>query len=686
MMPISIGEATRQIYWNVSYPWLMYVLLAPTAAIGAYGVYRHLVQWRQGLPLARFDRPGERMRLLLAQALTQKRTGNDGYVGIFHRSIFHGFLVLIAATTVVACDADLGMHLMRGRFYLYFQSLVVDLFGALVLLGILMAAGRRLLARSRKLVYSPEAAWILAALFVIILTGFLLEGWRIAATNDPWAAWSPIGKVTASLSLQVMSVAAMQRAHAALWWFHLAISFACLAWLPYTKMLHAITGPLNIYTANLEAMGACLKPVDFEKAKSLGVNSLTAFTWKDLLDLDACTECGRCTDQCPANRVGKDLSPRDLILQLRGLMRCCPASDKAEGEGAAPALIGAREALSAERLWECTTCGACVEACPVFIEQMPKIVDLRRYLVMEQAEFPDSLQEAITSLESRGHPFRGTQATRVTWADGLKVLDAGECGDFEVLLWVGCSSALVERNQEIARATAQLLNAAGVKFAILGREEKCCGDPARRIGTEFLFENVAKGNIEILNNRRVKKVVTPCPHCFNTLKNEYPRLGGHFEVFHHSEYLAQLLEAGRLERPNAASAESVVYHDPCYLGRHNGSYRAPRQVLQAACSSAAVEMERREGSSFCCGGGGGMSFVEEPAGQRVNQERAQQALATGADTVAVACPFCLSMMEDGINARKGDRQVRVEDISEMLWKSTQKSVVASQQSTTDDRS
>lgn len=669
---MNIGEATRQIYWNVTQPWLMYLLLAPTAAIGAYGMYRHVIRWRQGLPLDRFDRPAERIRLLLAQALTQKRTGSDGYVGVFHRLIFYGFLVLIAATTVVAFDADLGMHIMRGRFYLYFQSFVVDVFGALVLLGILMAAGRRWLARSRKLVYSQEAAGILAALFVIIVSGFLLEGWRIAVTEDPWASWSPIGNLTAVLSRQVMSVAAMQSAHAVLWWFHLVLCFAFLAWLPYTKMLHALTGPLNIYTANLEPMGACLKTVDFEKAASLGVNSPKAFTWKDLLDLDACTECGRCTDQCPANRVGKELSPRDLILQLRGLLRSRPSRNgKPECEAAAPALIGASCALSAERLWECTTCGACVEACPVFIEQMPKIVDMRRFLVMEQAEFPDALQEAITSLESRGHPFRGTQATRLTWAEGLDIPEVGECGDFEVLLWVGCSSALVERNQKIVRATAQLLRAAGVKFAILGREEKCCGDPARRVGNEFLFENLAQGNIEILNRHQVKKVVTPCPHCFNTLKNEYPRLGGHFEVFHHSEYLARLLEAGQLARPSAALAEAVVYHDPCYLGRHNGTYRAPRQVLQAAVSPALVEMERCQGTSFCCGGGGGMSFVEEPAGQRVNQERALQALATGAATVAVACPFCLAMMEDGINARKGDRKVQIEDIAEILWKSTQ---------------
>lgn len=669
--------ATRQIYWNVTHVWLMYLLLVPAVAVGAYGVYRHVSQWRQGLPINRFDRSGQRLRLLLVQVLTQRRTARDAYAGIFHRFIFYGALVLVIATIVVALDADFGMHLMQGWFYLYFQSFAVDVFGGLVLLGILMAAGRRYLTRPPRLIYSGEASCLLATAAAIVVTGFLLQGWRIAATHDPWGAWSPLGKLTASISSQFMSEGAMQRAHAALWWFHLTLSFAFLAWLPYTKMLHAITGPLNIYTANLEPLGACLKPIDFDKAASLGVNSLKAFTWKDLLDLDACTECGRCSDHCPANRVGKELSPRDLILQLRRLMRITPVAHGHPEGDTAPALIGASDALSAERLWQCTTCGACVEACPVLIEQMPKIVDLRRYLVMEQAEFPKALQEVITSLESRGHPFRGTRATRLTWADGLDISQAGEGGDFEVLLWVGCSAALMERNQKIVRATAQLLSTAGVRFAILGREEHCCGDPARRVGNEFLFENVAKGNIETLNGYGIKRVVTPCPHCFNTLKNEYPRLGGKFEVIHHSEYLAQLLDAGRLARPSAASCATIAYHDPCYLGRQNGVYAAPRRVLQAVQNSALIEMERRMEGSFCCGGGGGMSFVEEPANQRVNQERARQVLSTGADTLAVACPFCLLMMEDGINARKGDRQVRVEDISEILWESTHRSILAS---------
>lgn len=331
-------------------------------------------------------------------------------------------------------------------------------------------------------------------------------------------------------------------------------------------------------------------------------------------------------------------------------------------------IIGAVPATAPERLWQCTTCAACMQSCPVFIEQMPKIVDMRRHLVMEQAEFPESLQEAVTSLESRGHPFRGTQATRLDWTNGLTIRPISEAKDADVLLWVGCSGALVERDQRITRAVAQLLDQAGVKFAILGREEKCCGDPARRIGNEFLFESLAKDNVGMLNKYQVKKILTACPHCFNTLKNEYPRFGCHFEVYHHSEYLAELIDEGRL-KPQTLLGKKIAFHDPCYLGRHNGIYDMPRKLVQIASGRAPIEMDRQRCNSFCCGGGGGMSFIEEPPDKRVNQERAREALATGADVLAVACPFCMTMMEDGINARKGNREFAVLDISELLLQS-----------------
>jgi Fe-S oxidoreductase/nitrate reductase gamma subunit len=650
---------TRQIYWNISHIWAMYVLLLPTLAIAFYGVYRHFRSWRRGLPAARFDRPAMRINLLLKHAVAQRRTARNLYAGIFHQFISYGFVVLTIATTVVALDADFGTAIMRGNFYLYFQSFAVDLFGALVLLGTAMAAARRYIKRPKKLVYTDEATLILVAIFVICLQGFLVEGWRIAATNDPWGAWSPFGDLIARASRPLMSIAALQWAHRGTWWFHLAVSFGFIAWLPYTKMMHVLTAPLNIYTANLAPLGASLKNMDFEKTRSFGVNSLNGFTWKDLLDLDACTECGRCTAVCPANAVGKELSPRDIILQLRDLMHSEIRSSKLE-------IIGSVPATSPAALWQCTTCGACMEACPVFIEQMPKIVDMRRYLVMEEADFPDSMQQAIISLEKRGHPFSGTHATRLDWAEGLSVKQISETKDAEVLLWVGCGGALVERNQKVTRSTSLLLEQAGVKFAIMGREEKCSGDPARRIGNEFLFETLAKENVGNLNRYGVKKVITSCPHCFNTFKNEYPQYGGMFEVYHHSEYLARLVDEGKLT-PVSQSKEKITFHDPCYLGRQNGVYDAPRQLVQISAAGNAIEMERSFAKGFCCGGGGGLSFVDEPASQRVNQERAREAIETGADVLAVGCPFCMTMMEDGINARKGERDVRVMDVSELLW-------------------
>src|SRR5258705_1380388 len=659
---MNTAEATRQIYWNISHVWVMYALLLPTAVIAGYGIYRHASRWRRGQPAARFDRPAERLKLVFKHAIAQRRTAQNIFAGSFHRLITYGVVILTIATTVVALDADFGTTIMRGRFYLYFQSFIVDVFGALVMVGVGMAAARRYLKRTKTLVYTNEATLILVVIFAICLQGFLVEGWRIAVTRDPWGAWSPFGNLFALASRVLLTDAQMRTAHLGVWWFHLATVFGFIAWAPYTKMMHAITVPLNIYTASLVPLGATLRNMDFQQTESFGVNALKDYTWKDLLDLDACTECGRCTSVCPANTVGKELSPRDIILQLRDLMNNEARNSKFK-------IINSVPATSPAALWQCTTCAACMEACPVFIEQMPKIVDLRRYLVMEEAEFPDSMQQAIMSLEKRGHPFSGTNATRLDWAEGLGVKQISETKDAEVLLWVGCGGALVERNQKVTRSTALLLEQAGVKFAIMGREEKCSGDPARRIGNEFLFETLAKENVENLNRHNVRKVVTACPHCFNTFRNEYPQYGGRFEVYHHSEYLAKLVSEGKL-KPLAASERKITFHDPCYLGRQNGVYDAPRALVKISSREAPVELKRSREKSFCCGGGGGMSFVEEPSDQRVNQERAREILETGADTVAVGCPFCMTMLEDGINARKGSRDVSVKDISELLWEAS----------------
>jgi Fe-S oxidoreductase len=664
-------EATREVLWNITQTWVMYVMFAASLMIAGYGFYRRMRLWRLGHPADRFNRPVERLKLLLKQALGQQRTLRESYAAVFHTFIFTGFIILTIATTIVMLDHRFGVPIMRGAFYLYFQSFIVDFFGALVLAGVGIAAFRRLFLKPEKLVYTDESLWILTVIFLITLTGFLIEGWRIAATADPWGKWSPFGYLVAKASSTFMTTSVLTAAHEITWWLHAVMVFGFIAWAPYTKMLHVVTGPLNIYTARLGPIGASLKPVDFDKlaesGEPMGVKSLAGFTWKDLLDFDACTECGRCTSVCPAHAVGKSLSPRDIILDLRNFMHEGGLLNGANPQSNETAIIGTFPSTTPEALWSCTTCGACLEACPVFIEQMPKIVEMRRYLVMEEADFPNTMQEAVTSIESRGHPFRGTQSSRVDWMQGLNVKTMAEARDAEILFWVGCGGALIERNQKVVRATAQLLEKAGIRFAILGREEKCTGDPARRIGNEFLFELLVKENVEKLDGYGVKKIITSCPHCFNTFRNEYPQFGGHYEVYHHSQFLAELVNEGKLA-PAKQTERKVAYHDPCYLGRHNRIFDAPRQLVQIS-SGPVVEMERRSENGFCCGGGGGMSFVDEPRDKRVNQERAREALETGADVLAVGCPFCLTMMEDGINARKGDREMPVMDVAELLWQS-----------------
>jgi len=667
--------ATREIGWNISYIWMMYVLLAPTAAIAGYGFWRRIRLWRCGQEVIRFDRPLERVGILGKHALLHLRSLRQAFPGVFHILIFTGFVVLTVATTVVALDFDLGTNIMKGPFYLWFQSLVVDLFGGLLLVGIGMAALRRWAQRPPRLVFTAEASWLLVLIFVIASTGFLIEGWRIAATADPWAEWSPIGNLVASISAPIMSDSALSAAHAGCWWLHLLLTMGLIAWAPYTKLAHVITAPLAIFTGNLDGYGRNLKEIDFEADEPLGVHSLERFSWRDLLDLDACTECGRCTAVCPANTVGKKLSPRDIILDLRSLMHARSADLLAtrgvaaeDPEEARIAIIDEQTAVAPEALFACTTCAACLEACPVYIEQLPKILDARRYLVMEEADYPQTMADAITSLEQRGHPFPGAQFSRVDWAEGLGVPVLSELEnpkEVELLLWVGCANALLERNHKIVRSVASLLADAGVSFAILGREEGCTGDPARRIGNEFLFEQLATKNIKLFEKYGVTKILTCCPHCYHTFANDYPAFGGSYEVFHHTTYLARLVTVGKL-RPEVSGGARVTYHDPCYLGRYNGVFNAPRDLVHRAVGAPPVEMAANRSNGFCCGGGGGMSFAEEPPDQRVNRERARQALATDADVVAVACPFCMTMLEDGVGALAGERAVTVKDVAELL--------------------
>jgi Fe-S oxidoreductase/nitrate reductase gamma subunit len=667
---MSPFEATREIMWNISVGWLMYVLFVPVIVLLVFGCYRRIKLWQQGKPLKRFDSKLSRFWLVLRQIILQTQIARKTIPGIFHRFIVWGFIVFLVATLLVAIQYDFGFQVLQGYFYLVFQSLIVDLFGALVLIGLLIAAIRRWIIKPVNLVYNQEANIILVVLMGIIFSGFLLEGWRIAATNDPWAVWSPVGYLLAELSASLLSAETIRVSHKITWWIHLLLVFGFIASIPYTRMLHIFTSPLNIFTANLNPIGANLKHLDVDpedESTVLGVDSINSFTWKDLLDLDACTGCGRCTDNCPANISGKTLSPRNIILDLRTLLNDWNEDRQNETTNDEPQTNSLFKTISPDNLWECTTCAACVEACPVSVEQMPKIIDMRRFLVMEKAEFPETIQDAVMSLEERGHPIKGTRATRIDWMKGLEVPLIKDRPDAEILLWVGSPGALVERSQQVTQAFVKLLLHAGIKFAVLGREEKSTGDLARRVGNEFLFQMQVQENIEVLEKYKVKKIVTTCPHTFNTFRNEYPAFGGNYTVFHHSEYLMWLIETGQLSVSNKLDL-IVTYHDPCYLSRHNNIVNTPRTLMKQICKNKVIEMTRNKRDSFCCGGGGGMSYAEEIPSQRVNRFRANQVIETQANVVAVACPYCMTMLEDGIKAEKGNRQVQVLDIAELVGK------------------
>jgi len=435
-------------------------------------------------------------------------------------------------------------------------------------------------------------------------------------------------------------------------------------------MQHIWLSPLNIFFRSLKPKGA-LQLLDIETAESYGASKIENFTWKQLLDLDACTRCGRCQDQCPAYLSEKPLTPKKVILDLKGHMydvyRIPFIKKPPESR---PDMI--TEVITEDVIWSCTTCRACQEACPVYIEHIDKIIDMRRSLVLEQARIPETGEAALKCIETRGHSCRGTTATRTDWAEGLDVTLLSDNSDVDIVYWVGCAAALEDRNIKVAKAMTKILKAAGVKFAVLGLEETtCCGEPARRMGNEYLFQMQAMKNIEILKNYNTKKIVATCPHCFNTLKNEYPQLGGEFEVIHHSQYIAELLQQGKI-KPASVRSGKFTYHDSCYLGRHNDIYEQPREIIKTLTNSNPVEMHRSKRTGFCCGGGGGRFWMEERIGKRISEMRVEQVMETSADIVASACPYCLQMFEDAIKAKEAEEKLKALDIAELVAASLDK--------------
>jgi len=661
---------SREIFWNISYAYVIYILAVVALAILVYSFYRRYKLWRVGKPDDRSKDMGKRLKVFIRTTimdiLIHRRFLREPYPGIMHFLILWGFIIMLLGSAVDAVTHHIGRDVVGGA-YLWF-SLTLDIAGVMMLVGIIMAAYRRYIQKPERLNTILDDGVVISLLVLIILTGYAIEGLRLAATeltaHPDWAVWSPVGWVFAK-AFSGMSPGLLLFWHQFLWWFH---SFTVIGAIVYTalrfsKLQHIIISPLNVFFRTLGPVGVPA-PIDIESAETLGVGDSKEFTWKQLLDVDACTNCGRCQDACPAWLSRKPLSPRKLTQDIKGHW-LQTAQKPLNASSGVPTLIG--DAISEDEIWACTTCGACQEVCPVYVEHIIKIIDLRRNLVLAQNRMPESAQIMLRNMQARGHPWAGIQSLRLRgdWTSGLELKIMGQDSDVDILFWVGCTGALAERNVKTTLSLVKVLKAAGVNFGVLGEAENCCGDPARRAGYEFQFQIMAEQNIEVFKGYNIKEIITACPHCYNTFKNEYPYYGGDFKVVHYTQVLSNLIQQGRLKLTNELSSV-LTYHDPCYLGRYNSEYSAPREILEAIPGTELREMERSHNRSFCCGGGGGHTWIEELPGTRINEIRLDDALQTGADTVVTACPYCLQMMEEAIEHKEIKNSLKAKDLVELV--------------------
>ena len=644
------------------------LIIAVSLAIFAQRAFYLFRLMKLGKPAVRWDEVGQRFKGVLLHVLGQGRLLKEFRAGLMHATIFWGFVILTLGSIEFFGEGfteSFSLPLLSGRSYYLFMQ---DLFSVAVIVAIGYAAFRRIVTKPKQLTLSSEGLIILALIFGLMLSDLMADAARTRLAPDPNDVWAFAASALAPLYSNLPPGSA-QSLYQVFWWMHAGMLLGFLDWILYSKHLHIVAAPFNVFFRPLTPKGE-FRSLDLEASETFGVSQLTEFTWKDLFDLYNCTECGRCTAGCPANAAGKELDPKMLILNLQEhLLEHGPKLlTKKDGNGQpgthdGSAMVG--DVIHDNVLWACTTCLACVAACPVFIEHVPKIIDMRRHLVLNESRFPTELKATFRNLETNGNPWQLSASTRVDWAKDLGVKQMRDVKSAEYLFWVGCYGAFDERNRKVARAMVKILQAAQVDFAILGNEEQCTGEPARRIGHEYLFQTLAQSNIETLKQYKVQKILTACPHCFNTIRHEYPRFDGHFQVVHHTEFIHELIRTGRL-RVSAEITQRIAYHDPCYLGRYNNIYDDPRALLRSLSRGPLVEMHQHRSRSFCCGGGGGRVWMEEHEGRRVNHLRVEQAMEVQTEILASACPFCLTMFEDGVRGKGVEESIATKDVAELV--------------------
>ena len=669
-----VFDVGRKVFGNIPGPLkaAFYIGVAAFLGLSLYLFALRANSWERGAPERRSGLWGKRARAL-GSGLSMRTLLRDPAAGLMHSMIYWGFLVLFAGTVILEIDnlVPAGWKFLEGRVYQGY-SFVLDLFSLVFIGGIAWAAARRWGQRPWRIrtKTKSEDAWILGLLAVIAVSGLATEAARIRYEGRPsYETWSFVGYYLAD----VVPSGVAAGLHQVLWVSHALAFVAFLVVLPTTKLRHMVTSPANMFLSPRERPVGAMRPMpnllEATDLESVGASTIAEFTWKQLLDTDSCTICGRCTDVCPANLTGKPLDPREIVLKLGEVASVTAGVSPPVSMDAGITVTSDNvfERITAAEVWACTSCRACDSVCPVNIEIMDKILDMRRYLTLMESDFPTELGGAFLHMENSSNPWGMSQQSRGDWRDELDFdvpMLGTDVDSAEVLYWVGCAGSFDDRNRAVTLSTAKLLHQAEVDFAILGPRELCTGDPARRAGNEFVFQGLALQNIETLNDLGVTTIVTQCPHCFNTLANEYPQFGGEYRVVHHSEYLMDLVSEGRIET-SGTNGSKVTYHDPCYLGRHNDIYLPPRQALDEVVGER-VEMPRCGSGALCCGAGGSRMWMEEKTGRKVNIERTEEAIATGADEIATACPFCYIMIDDGVKELGREADIRVRDVAMIL--------------------